>query len=115
MQKRNKLHQLINCRVCAVFNDGRTFSGQLLAFDKFLNLVLADCDEKRVVGKADAQKAFSRSLGMLLLRGDAIVSVSAEVVKPLASQNKARVPASLHVPSVANVATTAVHDPRSGI
>lgn len=115
MHKRNKLHQLINCRVCVVFNDGRTFSGQLLAFDKFLNIVLADCDEKRVAGKGDAQKTFSRSLGMLLLRGDTIVSISAEVVKPLSSQNKARVPASLQVPSAASLAATAAHDSRSGV
>lgn len=80
-------------------NDGRVLIGQLLAFDKYMNLVIADCEEfKRVKPKKKtsdtAQEQIRRSLGLLILRGETIVSCSQESgAPPSGFENKARVPA----------------------
>ena len=40
---------LINWRLKVTVNDGRAFVGQMLAFDRHMNLVLAECEEFRRV------------------------------------------------------------------
>ncbi|POW17986.1 hypothetical protein PSTT_00175 [Puccinia striiformis] len=40
---------LINYRLRVTLNDSRTLTGQMLAFDRHLNLVLADCEEFRFI------------------------------------------------------------------
>ena len=40
---------LINWRLKVTINDGRAFVGQMLAFDRHMNLVLAECEEFRRV------------------------------------------------------------------
>lgn len=89
--------QLINSRLRLTLSDGRTLVGQLLAYDKHLNLVLADVEEFRST-KGGEQR---RSLGFLVLRGKPIVSMCPEGVPeanrtrvPVAQQNAAtKVPA----------------------
>lgn len=95
--------QMVNCRVRVTLTDGRVMLGQLLAYDKHMNLVLADCEEFRLT-KKQKQKTGStssaalgemrRTLGMILLRGETIVSLIPESGPPPAGGNKARVPAS---------------------
>ncbi|OBA24189.1 hypothetical protein METBIDRAFT_30523 [Metschnikowia bicuspidata var. bicuspidata NRRL YB-4993] len=79
---------LINYRLKVSILDGRTFSGQLLAFDKHMNVVLADTEEARVTKKAYRELAKTkvdgqvkipeekRFLGLVILRGEQVVNVT---------------------------------------
>lgn len=46
---------LVNYRLRITINDGRQFVGQMLAFDKHMNLVIADTEEFRVLKKKHAK------------------------------------------------------------
>lgn len=50
-KKGSKMTSLVNYRLRITINDGRQFVGQMLAFDKHMNLVIADTEEFRVVRK----------------------------------------------------------------
>lgn len=82
---------IINYRVRVILNDSRALVGQLLAFDKHMNLVLAECDEFRRIKRKGGSKAnkaagegddeddedeMKRTLGLVILRGETIVSLS---------------------------------------
>jgi small nuclear ribonucleoprotein B and B' len=89
----------INHRMRVTLQEGRTLVGQLLAFDKHMNLVLADTEEFRKVkakGKAKAgqpEQEEKRTLGLIILRGETVVSLSVEAGPPPNSDPKDRVPA----------------------
>ncbi|KAK9483892.1 hypothetical protein V1527DRAFT_471858 [Lipomyces starkeyi] len=94
--KRAKLADLVNYRMRVILEDGRQFTGQMLAFDKHMNVVLADCEEFRLTRRnANARKQGiksevsaaeaveeKRTLGLVILRGENIVSVSVEAPPP---------------------------------
>ena len=87
---------LINWRLKVTINDGRAFIGQMLAFDKHMNLVLADCEEFRHVrpkkkqGETEAgpEQEMKRSLGLVILRGETVVSLSVEGPPPVQDDDK---------------------------
>lgn len=56
MKKGSKMMGLINYRLRITLNDTRQFVGQLLAFDKHMNLVVADTEEFRLVKKRKAKE-----------------------------------------------------------
>ncbi|KAI0200198.1 Sm-like ribonucleoprotein [Astrocystis sublimbata] len=95
--KQGKMAGYINYRMRVTLTDSRQMTGQLLAFDKHMNLVLGDTDEfrriKRKQTKAAAPGATSaasqtieteekRTLGLTILRGAQIVSLSVESAPP---------------------------------
>jgi small nuclear ribonucleoprotein B and B' len=83
-----KMLQFINWRIRVTLKDGRVLIGTFLAFDKHMNLVLADTDEYRVIKSMKKSSATStggkqareekRSLGLVLLRGEHVVALAAE-------------------------------------
>lgn len=96
--KGGKLANVIGYRVRVSINDGRQFAGLLLAFDKHMNLVISECEEFRRV-KAQKAKALTgadegeemkRVLGLVILRGEHVVSITVEGPPP--AQEQARGP-----------------------
>jgi len=86
---------LINWRLRITLSDGRQFTGQMLAYDRHMNLVLAETEEFRRVrqkkksddGTAQEQE-IKRTLGLVILRGESIVSLSVEGPPPAQDDDK---------------------------
>lgn len=100
---------LINYRLRVTLDDGRQLTGQMLAFDPHMNLILADTEEFRRLkrkGGAKKRKASAaglkeeeededeeeevkapepeqkRTLGLIILRGENVVSLSVDGPPP---------------------------------
>ncbi|KAF2405606.1 Sm-like ribonucleoprotein [Trichodelitschia bisporula] len=88
--KQGKMQNYINYRVRITFDDGRQFAGQLMAFDKHMNLVIADTEEfRRVKNRSkkpgsgpDVEVEEKRTLGLTIIRGAHVVSLSIEGPPP---------------------------------
>ena len=94
--KGSKMQNLIDYRVRITMNDGRQLTGLLMAFDKFMNVVLADTEEFRRIKRRSTTKAQTdgteleekRTLGLVILRGEQVVSLSVDA--PPVSENIGR-------------------------
>jgi len=92
--KQGKMQNLINYRMRVTLTDGRQMTGQMLAFDKHMNLVLADTEEFRRVKRKAAKQApgsssasmveteEKRTLGLTIVRGTHVVSCSVDGPPP---------------------------------
>ena len=85
------MQQWLNYKIRVTIQDRRDIVGQFLAFDRFMNLIIADAEEFRRIGgksaggpgqKRKGEKVLKRTLGLVLLRGENIVSLSIEAAPP---------------------------------
>ncbi|XP_029129260.1 small nuclear ribonucleoprotein-associated protein B [Cajanus cajan] len=111
MSKSSKMLQYINYRMRVTIQDGRQLVGKFMAFDRHMNLVLGDCEEFRKLppakGKkpADADREDRRTLGLVLLRGEEVISMTVEgPPPPEESRSKAVSAAALAGPGIGRAA-----------
>ncbi|KAH8556474.1 hypothetical protein BGW37DRAFT_417211 [Umbelopsis sp. PMI_123] len=92
--KNSKMMNIINYRLRITLADSRVLTGQMLAFDKHMNLVLADCEEfrrvksKGKVPEGQPEQEEKRTLGLVILRGETIVSMSIDGPPPPSTEDK---------------------------
>ena len=61
-----RMAQWLDYRVRVTISDARMLVGTFMAFDKYMNVVLADCEEFRKIkskGRKDEEKEVKRTLG----------------------------------------------------
>ncbi|ORY00036.1 hypothetical protein BCR34DRAFT_576173 [Clohesyomyces aquaticus] len=90
--RQGKMQNLVNYRMKVTLQDGRQMAGQMLAFDKHMNLVLADTEEfRRTRRRQKAAPGSSaptveteerRTIGLIILRGAHVVSLAVDGPPP---------------------------------
>ncbi|KAG1741060.1 hypothetical protein EDB19DRAFT_1973802 [Suillus lakei] len=88
--KGGKMLGLINWRLKVTINDGRALTGQMLAFDRHMNLSSDAFGLKKNHGETEtpAEQEMKRTLGLVILRGETVVSLSVEGPPPVVDEDK---------------------------
>ncbi|KAG1469544.1 hypothetical protein G6F56_003197 [Rhizopus delemar] len=87
----SKMANLVNYRLRVTLSDSRLLTGHMLAFDKHMNLVLADCEEfRKIKSKSSTEQEMKRTLGLIILRGETIISISIDGPPPPSVDARAR-------------------------
>jgi small nuclear ribonucleoprotein B and B' len=107
MPRTNKTLELVGRRVRVLTHDGRALVGQLLAYDKHMNVVIAECEEFRRTRRHSGPGAGTarRTLGLVVLRGrhvSAMTPDNAAVPVDAARVPLAAVPPSSSLPPRSN-------------
>eukprot|EP01029_Cantina_marsupialis_P029177 TRINITY_DN779905_c0_g1_i1.p1 TRINITY_DN779905_c0_g1~~TRINITY_DN779905_c0_g1_i1.p1 ORF type:complete len:186 (-),score=65.53 TRINITY_DN779905_c0_g1_i1:146-703(-) len=76
--KSTKILRLIDYKLRFTILDGRDMIGTFMAFDKHMNVILGDCEEVRRVKTKTGYEDKTRPMGLMILRGEQIVSYSIE-------------------------------------
>jgi small nuclear ribonucleoprotein B and B' len=80
----SKMMKYVNWRMRVQISERRTLLGTFMAYDKHLNIVLGDTEEYRVIkgrqGGEDREE--KRHLGLVLLRGENVIAISADAPPP---------------------------------
>jgi small nuclear ribonucleoprotein B and B' len=81
------LLRYVEHRLRVTLHDGRTIIGTFLAFDKHLNLVLSEAEEFRMLKKSGTaavleERTEKRTLGLVLIRGENVISLAVEGPPP---------------------------------
>ncbi|XP_035205489.1 small nuclear ribonucleoprotein-associated protein B-like [Stegodyphus dumicola] len=91
VSKNNKVLQLLHAKMRVILCDKRTFIGEFVAYDKHMNLVLINCTEykkyKPSKSKLKEPIEVKKTLGVVILRGESVMSIIVESEPPSRSSS----------------------------
>eukprot|EP00555_Chaetoceros_dichaeta_P008634 CAMPEP_0198264354 /NCGR_PEP_ID=MMETSP1447-20131203/15346_1 /TAXON_ID=420782 /ORGANISM="Chaetoceros dichaeta, Strain CCMP1751" /LENGTH=156 /DNA_ID=CAMNT_0043953251 /DNA_START=121 /DNA_END=587 /DNA_ORIENTATION=+ len=100
--KGSKLLRYVEHRLRVTLSDSRVITGTFLAFDKHLNLVLSDSEEFRTLRSSASggrnranvveERQEKRHLGLIILRGENVVSLAVEGPPPPSATGRMGMP-----------------------
>ena len=97
VNRTSKMLAYVNHGMRVTILDGRQIVGRFMAFDRHMNLVLADAEEFRKLppkkGLSEEDRHTRRVLGFLLLRGEEVVSLTVEGPPPQEDKRAQQAPA----------------------